>query len=198
MSASLEKAIHEVQAARAKIIGEIESVTREIARLEDETKALPKRSASFAEIKKGIFDLVDAAGGRYANKDLKAMIVDFAKGAYRDVAHLDQYGKTLTLGELDASVKGEIWPMANPRFLSGRNGRIDDFVLYAIVGDAVKERIAKALDQLTPADLGIADGVGESAMSREEMNNVILSNAAAIESLKQKKADLQADLKKLS
>ena len=198
MSKSLEKALHEVQEARTRIKGEIESITREIASLEDENRMLPTRSASFDEIKKGIFDLVDAAGARYAKNYLKATVIDFAKGAYRDVANLSHYGKTLTIGELDAAVKGQVWPMANTRFLSGGNGKVDDLVFYAIVGDAVKAGIAGVLDQLTPADLGIADDVGESAMSREDMNKLIASNSAEIESLKAQMIVLQGELKKFS
>lgn len=84
MTDALDTAIETIHSARASIRSEIESITAEILRLEEENRALPNRAASFSELKKGILDLVKAAGERYADTQIRATIIDFAKGAYRD------------------------------------------------------------------------------------------------------------------
>lgn len=198
MTNKLDKALEAVQSARANIRSEIESATSDIARLEQENRDLPKRKASFGEIKKAVLELVVTAGARYAGNHIRASIIDFAKGAYRDMAELDKYGQTLTLGELDGAIKGEIYPMANTRFLSGGAGRLDDLMLYAVFSGAVQETLARLIDQLSPADLGITNSAAEPEMTREEMNERIAANRAEIDRLKSRKTLLESELKKLS
>ncbi len=198
MAGTLEKALSAVQSARAEIKAEIESITGEIARLEDENLAMPSQKASFGEIKKAILDLVDAAGARHAETHIRATIIDFAKGAYRDMANLDKYGQTLTLGELDGAVKGEVFPMANARFLSGGAGEIDDLMLYAVFSGAVKETLSRLIDMLSPSDLGIPQAIDAAGMTREEMNERIAANLTEIDRLKSRKAALENELRKLS
>lgn len=198
MTDKLDKALEAVQKARAGIRGEIESITGNIARLEQETRDLPKRTASFGEIKKGILDLVETAGARYASNHIKASIIDFAKGAYRDMSELSKYGQPLTLGELDGAIKGEIFPMGNARFLSNGAGGIDDLMLYAVFSGAVQETLSRMIDLLSPADLGLPDTPSEPEMTRAEMNERIAANHAEIERLKARKATLDGELRKLS
>lgn len=198
MTETLDMALEKIQTARAAIRSEIETIAGEIARLEDENLALPRQTASFGELKKGMLELVQAAGKRYADTHIRASIIDFAKGAYRDMADLDKYGQPLTLGELDGAIKGEVFPMANTRFLTGGASRGDDLVLYAVLTGAIQETLARQVDQLTPADLGVPDQDGVPGMTREEMNGRIASNRAEIERLKGRKTTLESELKKLS
>lgn len=196
MNETLDKALEKIHSARADISSEIESIAVEIVRLEQETRSLPKQTASFSEIKKGILDLVVAAGERHADAQIRASIIDFAKGAYRDIGSPEKYGTPLTLGELDAAIKGELFPMANTRFLSGGVGKADDLVLYAVLSDAVRKTLSRQLDKLTSADLGMKGA--EPEMSRDEMNERIAANLARIANLKERKAVLESELKKLS
>lgn len=196
MTDKLDQALEAVRTARANILSDIESITSGIARLEQENRSLPNQTASFGEIKKAVLEMVVTAGVRYANTHIRATIIDFAKGAYRDMAELDKYGKTLTLGELNGAVKGEIYPMANTRFLSGGTGRPDDLMLYAVFSGAVQETLARLIDQLSPADLGITNPAAE--MTREEMNERIAANRVEIDRLKSRKTLLESELKKLS
>lgn len=198
MTEKLDKALEAVQSARADIRSEIESMSSDIARLEQENRDLPKHQASFGEIKKGILELVVTAGARYASNHIKASIIDFAKGAYRDMADLQKYGQTLTLGELDGAVKGSIFPMANTRFLSRGVGGVDDLMLYAVFSGAVQETLSRMIDQLSPADLGLPDKPSEPEMTRAEMSEQIADNLAEIDRLKARKATLEGELKKLS
>lgn len=196
MSEALDKALEKIQRARAGISDEIDSITGAIARLEEENRTLPRQTASFAELKRGILELVKSAGERYAETSFRATISDFAKGAYRDMADLGRYGEPLTLGELDAAVKGELFPMANTRFLSGGASQGDDLVLYAVLAGGVQDALARVMDRITPADLGVQDD--DSAMTREQMNEQIAANCAEIENLKTRKTLLEGELKKLS
>lgn len=198
MTEQLDKALEAVQGARANIRSEIGSITSDIARLEQENRDLPKHKASFGEIKKGILELVVTAGARYASNHIKASIIDFAKGAYRDMADLQKYGQTLTLGELDGAIKGEIFPMANTRFLSRGAGGVDDLMLYAVFSGAVQETLSRMIDQLSPADLGLPATPSESEMTRAEMTERIAGNLTEIDSLKARKATLEGELRKLS
>lgn len=198
MTDKLDKALEAVQKARAGIRGEIESITGDIARLEQENRDLPKRTASFGELKKGILDLVETAGARYASTHIKASIIDFAKGAYRDMAELSKYGQPLTLGELDGAIKGEIFPMGNASFLSRGAGGIDDLMLYAVFSGAVQETLSRMIDLLSPADLGLPDTPSEPEMTRAEMIEKIAANRAEIERLEARKATLDGELRKLS
>lgn len=195
MSTSLEKALQEVQAARARILGEIESITLEIAHREEENRTLPMQTASFGELKKGVLDLVQSAGAHYVETSIRGLIIDFAKGATRDMAGLSNYGQTLSLGELDAAVTRKTFPMANSKFIS-RNGQIGDLALYALFQGAVQETLSRVMDGLSPADLGVKDDSG--GMTREEMNSAIAGNCVEIERLKVKKAALQGELKMIS
>ena len=199
MTDKLDQALEAVRTARANILSDIESITSDIARLEQENRDLPKHKASFGEIKKGVLELVESAGGRYASPYIRASIIDFAKGAYRDMASLNKYGQTLTLGELDGAIKGEIFPMGNTRFLSGgASGRVDDLVLYAVLSGAVQETLSRMIDQLSPADLGLPATPSEPEMTRAEMTERIAGNLAEIDSLKARKATLEGELRKLS
>lgn len=198
MTETLDKALEKIQSARSSIRSEIESIASEIARLEEENCGLPKRTASFGEIKKGILDLVETAGVRYASNHIKTSIIDFAKGAYRDMAELSKYGQPLTLGELDGAIKGEIFPMANARFLSRSAGGIDDLMLYAVFSGAVQETLSRMIDLLSPADLGLPDAPSEPEMTRAEMIEKIAANRTEIERLKARKATLDGELRKLS
>lgn len=198
MTEKLDKALEAIQGARANIRSEIESMTSDIARLEQENRDLPKHKASFGEIKKGILELVETAGARYASTHIKASIIDFAKGAYRDMADLNKYGQTLTLGELDGAVRGEIFPMANTRFLSNGSGRVDDLMLYAVFSGAVQETLSRMIDLLSPADLGLPATPSEPEMTRAEMTERIAGNLAEIDRLKARKATLEGELRKLS
>lgn len=196
MSETLDRALEEIHAARASIRTEIETITAEIGRLEQENRTLPTQTAPFADLKQGILEMVKAAGERYAETQIRASIVDFAKGAYRDMADLGRYGEPLTLGELDSAIKGELFPMANTRFLSGGPGRGDDLVLYAVLSEAVQAALARVVDQLSPSDLGIREDNG--GMTREQMNERIAANGAEIARLKSRKAALEGELSKLS
>ena len=198
MTDKLDKALEAVQSARADIRSEIESVAGDIARLEQENRDLPQRKASFGEIKKGILDLVETAGARYASNHIKASIIDFAKGAYRDMADIQKYGQTLTLGELDGAINGTIFPMANARFLSRGAGGIDDLMLYAVFSGAVQEALSRMIDMLSPADLGLPDAPSGPEMTRAEMAGRIAANTAEIERLKSRKTMLESELRKLS
>lgn len=197
MTETLDKALEKVHSARAGIRSEVESITGDISRLEQENRDLPKRTASFGEIKKGILNLVETAGARYASTHIKAAIIDFAKGAGRDMAGLSKYGQPLTLGELDRAIKGEIFPMGNTRFLSRGDGGVDDLMLYAVFSGAIQETLARLIDQLSPADLGMKDQA-ETGMTRTEMNERIAANHAEIERLKARKETLGGELRKLS
>lgn len=198
MTDTLDKALEAVQIARAGIRSEIESITGDVARLEQENRDLPKCQASFGEIKKGILELVETAGARYASNHIKASIIDFAKGAHRDMAELQKYGQPLTLGELDGAIKGEIFPMANARFLSGGVGRVDDLMLYAVFSGAVQETLSRMIDLLSPADLGLPEAPSEPEMTRTEMAERIAANKVEIDRLKSRKTLLESELKKLS
>jgi hypothetical protein len=198
MAETLDKALEKIQSARAGIRSEIESISSEIARLEEENRALPNQTASFGEVKKAVLELVETAGARYAETQIRASIIDFAKGAYRDMAELGKYGKTLTLGELDGAIKGEIFPMANTRFLSGGVGQLDDLMLYAVFSGAVQETLSRLIDQLSPTDLGMKNSATDSEMTRDKMNELITSNRAEIDRLKLRKTTLESELKKLS
>lgn len=196
MTETLDTALEKIQSARAGIRSEIESITGEIARMEEENRSLPDKPADFGEVKKAMLELVAAAGARYAQTHIRASIIDFAKGAYRDMAELGKYGQPLTLGELDGAVRGEIFPMANTRFLSGGTGKLDDLMLYAVFSGAVQETLSRLIDQLSPADLGITADSG--GMTREEMNERIAANRAEIDRLKSRRTTLESELKKLS
>lgn len=196
MTETLDQALEKVQSARNGLRNEIETIAAELARLEEENRTLPSQTASFSEIKQGILDLVEASGARYAKTHIRPTIIDFAKGAYRDLAELDRYGEPLTLGELDAAVNGEIFPMANTRFLSGGTGQADDLILYAVLSGAVRETMSRMLDQLTPADLGLDDSA--AVMTRAEMRDRMAANRAEIAHLSARKAQLESELKKLS
>lgn len=199
MSDKLDKALEAIQRARTTIRSDIESVTSDIARLEQINRDLPKHEASFGEIKKGVLELVETAGARYASTYIRASIIDFAKGAYRDMASLDKYGQPLTLGELDGAIKGEIFPMGNTRFLSGGgSGRVDDLALYAVHSGAVQETLSRIIDQLSPADLGLPATPSAPEMTRAEMSEQIADNLAEINRLKTRKATLEGELRKLS
>lgn len=198
MTEKLDEALEAVRTARANILSDIESMSSDIARLELENSDLPKHKASFGEIKKGILELVETAGARYASTHIKASIIDFAKGAYRDMADLNKYGQTLTLGELDGAVRGEIFPMANTRFLSSGSGRVDDLMIYAVFSGAVQETLSRMIDLLSPADLGLSENPSEPEMTRAEMTERIADNLAEIDRLKARKATLEGELRKLS
>jgi cell division protein FtsB len=198
MSEALDKALVKIQHARAGIRDEIDSITGEITRLEQENRDLPNQTASFGEIKKAILELVEATGARYADTHIRASIIDFAKGAGRDMSQLDRYGKTLTLGELNGAIRGEVFPMANTCFLSGGAGRLDDLMLYAVLSDAVKETLSRMMDLLSPADLGLPDTPSEPAMTRAEMTERIVANRDEVATLKARKEILEGELVKLS
>lgn len=198
MTDKLDKALEAIQNARANIRNDIESITSDITRLEQENRDLPKHKASFEEIKKGVLELVETAGARYASTYIKASIIDFAKGAYRDMADAGKYGQTLTLGELDGAIKGEIFPMGNTRFLSRGAGGVDDLMLYAVFSGAVQETLSRMIDLLSPADMGLPDTPSEPAMTRADMTERIAANREEIERLKARKAALEGELKKLS
>lgn len=198
MTETLDKALEKIQSARADLRSEIESTVSEIARLEQENRALPKQEASFGEVKKGVADLVAAAGARYAKTYIRASIIDFAKGVGRDLSELSKYGQPLTLGELDGAIKGEIFPMANTRFLSGGGGIADDLVLYAVLSEAVQKTLSQQLAQLSPADLGMKASADAPAMTRAEMNERIAANCGEIDRLKSRKVLLESELNKLS
>jgi uncharacterized coiled-coil DUF342 family protein len=198
MSKSLDTALEQVQSARINLRSEIESIASEINLLEQENRSLPNQTASFGELKKAILELVVTAGARHAETHIRASIIDFAKGAGRDMSELNKYGKPLTLGELNGAIRGEIFPMANTRFLSSGAGQIDDLVLYAVLSGAVQEMLSRMLDQLSPADLGLKNMDAEPEMTRDEMNERIASNRAEIERLKSQKTQLESELKKLS
>lgn len=198
MAETLDKALEKIQSARSDLRSEIESATSEIDRLEGENRSLPNQTASFGEVKKAVLEIVATAGARYAETYIRASIIDFAKGAYRDMAELGKYGKTLTLGELDGAIKGEIFPMANTRFLSGGTGQLDDLMLYAVLSGAVQETLSRLIDQLSPTDLGMKNPADDSEMTRDEMNERIAANCAEIDRLKSRKTLLENELKKLS
>lgn len=61
MTETLDKALEKVHSARAGIRSEIESITGDIARLEEENHSLPNQPASFGEVKKAILEIVAAA-----------------------------------------------------------------------------------------------------------------------------------------
>jgi cell division protein FtsB len=195
MNEALDTALERIQKARADIRSEIESIAGEVARLKEENRTLPMQTASFGELKKGNLDLVKSAGTHYTETSIRGLIIDFAKGATRDMASLSKYGQPLSLGELDAAVTRKAFPIANTKFISS-NGDIGDLALYAVLQDAVQETLSRVLDQLSPADLGVkADSGG---MTREEMNERIAANRAEIERLESRKTTLASELKKLS
>lgn len=196
MTETLDQALEQIQSARNGLRNEIETIAAELARLEEENRTLPSQTASFSEVKQGILDLVEAAGARYAQTRIRQTVVDFAKGAYRDMAELDRYGEPLTLGEIEAAINGEIFPMANTRFLSGAAGQADDLILYAVLSGGVRETLAGVLDQITPAELGIDDSA--AVMTRAEMKERMAANRAEIDRLGARKAQLESELKKLS
>ena len=199
MTETLDNALEKIHSARAAIRSEIESIKGEIARLEQENRTLPDQTASFGEIKKGVLDLVASAGARYAETYIRASIIDFAKGAYRDMGSLSKYGQPLSLGELDAAVKGKSFPMANSPFLTGGNAdKANDLVLYAISHAAVQEVLSRLMETLTPADFGLRESPRDEEMSRAEMNERIAANLAQIDNLRERKAVLESELKKLS
>lgn len=199
MTKTIDAALAQIQSARATIRNEIGSITTEIERLEKENRAMPGQKASFGEIKKGVIDLVEKAGARYADTHIKASIIDFAKGAYRDTSALHTYGQTLTLGELDAAINGQLWPMANSRFLTGGNaGTAEDLMLYAVITGAVQETLSRVIDTLSPADLGLHHTPSDPEMTRAEMNERIATNQAEIDRLKVRKTTLDGELKKIS
>lgn len=198
MTETLDKALVKIQNARADIRSKIESIIGKIASMEQENKSLPDQAASFSEIKKAVLELVVTAGMRYADRHIRTTIIDFAKGAYRDASGLVKYGQTLTLGELNGAIKGEIFPMANTNFLSGGTGQMGDLMLYAVLSGAVQEALSRQIDQLSPADLGINNPADEPEMTRDEMNERIAANCTEIERLKQQKTQLEIKLKKLS
>lgn len=198
MTDKLDKALEAIQSARSNIRSDIEAIASDITLLEQENRDLPKHKASFGEIKKGVLELVETAGARYASTYIKASIIDFAKGAYRDMADLGKYGQTLTLGELDGAIRGEIFPMGNTRFLSRGAGGVDDLMMYAVFSVAVQETLSRLIDTLSPADLGLPDTPSEPAMTRTEMTGRIATNREEIERLKARKATLEGELRKLS
>lgn len=198
MTETLDKALVKIQNARADIRSKIESITGKIASLEQENKSLPDQTASLSEIKKAVLELVVTAGMRYADRHIRATIIDFAKGAYRDASELVKYGQTLTLGELNGAIRGEIFPMANTNFLSSGTGQMGDLMLYAVLSGSVQEALSRQIDQLSPADLGIKNPADEPEMTRDEMNERIAANCTEIDRLKLQKTQLEHELKKLS
>lgn len=114
------------------------------------------------------------------------------------MAELKKYGQTLTLGELEGAIQGEIFPMANTRFLSGGAGQVDDLMLYAVFSGVVQETLSRMIDLLSPADLGLPEAPSEPEMTRAEMTKKIAANKAEIERLMSRKATLDGELRKLS
>lgn len=198
MTNALDKAMGEVHAARSKIREEITAVCGEITRLEEENRTLPGQPVSFREFKKCVLDLVTAAGARYAETHIRSTIIDFAKGANRDMANLDKYGQPLTLGELDQAIGGKLFPMANARLLSGGTpNRGEDMMLYAVFSGAVTETLSRVMERMSPEELGLEDDP-EGGMTREEMRGRIAANLAEIERLKERKTTLEGELARLS
>lgn len=198
MTKSLDSALEQIQSARTNLRSEIESIASEIDRREQENRSLPNQTASFGELKKAILEMVVTAGARHAERHIRASIIDFAKGAGRDMSELNKYGNPLTLGELNGAILGDIFPMANTGFLSSGAGQIDDLALYAVFPDAVRETLSRMIDQLSPADLGLKNSDAEPEMTRDEMNERIAANRAEIERLKLQKTQLESELKNLS
>ena len=56
--------------------------------------------------------------------------------------------------------------------VGARTGPVQ-LMLYAVFSGAVQETLARLIDQLSPADLGITNSAAEPEMTREEMNERI-------------------------
>lgn len=195
---AVARALQQIEKAHIEITGEIKQIDQAITERENENASLPKLFAPFDDVKQGILDLIDSAGERWMREKIRAQLISFSTGMMSSRGQVDEYGKPLTLRDLDGAVHGILWPEARAQFLSGgMGGNSDDLSMYAVFADAIKAALSKVMETITPEEFGYGkikkDKIGPT---RAEMHCRITANNQEIDRLKARREVLQQELRK--
>lgn len=169
----VKRAVHDLHEDHTRTKFRINEIEAEIA-------ALHKMRPPFEDFKDGILELVGRAGQRYKDEYIKPQLISFATGGLsgsRQANNSEDFGKPLTLAELDGAINGTVHPESRAQLITPEKHQFDDLAFYALFGEQVKAMFDSVLSDMGPQDFGYhhltTDQIGPSRAEMRARENIL-------------------------
>lgn len=171
------------------------AVIDEISDAEERLRTLPLAYLPIDDVKAGILEFVESAGERYAEREIRSTIKEFATGSWRNVSATDLLGKPLRYADLEGAIYNTNPLMGRAQLLTPQKSAFDDQVLYFIFAPIVREALQKIMDKMTPEEFGYntihPDKIGSPRAERREAIDALNKR---IDELQRRKSEIEAKL----